>query len=334
MALAAAKTWSFHTQHRSYEGDLNNHRIQWFFDLKELLVSMGWQVRGGYSVSQGLHHNDGTNVDVWPTWQDASRSTNQDTYIIMRAPVALGFEVCFGSNLNSGNSWIQYPFFYVSQAGFFGATESGANGTSGGSSIPPTAADQVQHLAHNNYGTLFPDTGSFRSMYGAKTLDGKNQRVIIQWRQGVHCFLSFEHLANPAAALENGGRVHAFRFTDKDDLDNAVMDNLFYTSTYYRARVAGVAHSLYVGTSGYANLGHQSLNLVLADSKMLLAPCDIYNNNLGYKGYYGTIPDLYWGNNGHFSTLMGDTVGGPANWFSGGSLVTPWDPTEPTPRFQ
>jgi len=301
-------------------------RGQWKFDIKTVLLAMGWTVRGGYSTSAGMNHNDGSNVDVWPTWQDAVRVGSNDSWIIMRGPAALGFEVCFGENhFSAGES-----FFLVSQAGFFGASESGADGTgTGASTTPPTASDRVDWFPQESFTSMMPTTGITYAVFGMWSNDNKSHRLLVQNEQNIGFWLSCEHLDNPHPNLDDGGRIHSMRATESIVTSGSVMDNNYYTSTLYQGRVSGIARALYVGTSGYANLGHPSLNIVQQDDKMVVAPMDIYNNTLGEKGYYGTIPDMYYGNNSHFMQLLGDSVGGAPNWFSGGSIVSPWDGVTP-----
>jgi hypothetical protein len=170
------------------------------------------------------------------------------------------------------------------------------------------------------------------SIYGAQSNDGLSTRMFVQRDRVIGTWFHFDHVDNPHANLDNGGRIFAFRITSSDDGNDTVMSNQFYTTPLYYGRVAGINRAMYAGTSGYANVGHQSLNIVQADNKMVVAPMDMYNHTLAERGYYGTIPDCYWGNNNQHMQLMGDAIGGPANWFSGGSIVSPWDPTEAMPR--
>lgn len=338
MALAYTKAgWSFAAYKYAYAQSARALSQNWYFSLKQVLVDLGWTVRGGYTASQGLHHNDGSNVDPWLTPADLRRDS-QDFYIIMRGPLGLGdVEICFGSNVSNSETWWSRMFFYVSHnsggTGGFGATYGGANGTSGTNSVPPTALDAQTLYVHNS--TTNNTTANLNdtfSVYGAVSNDNKETRLVMSHGNVVNLFLGFSVLNNPHANLDNGGRVFTLRSTTDITLpSNTVMDNDFYTTPLYYGRVAGVNRTLYTGTSGYANLGHQSLNIVQQDNKMVVSPMDMYNNTLGEKGYYGTIPDMYWGNNAHEMQLLGDTVGGVPNWFSGGSIISPWDGVTPEP---
>lgn len=338
MALAYTKAgWNFEKYLYAYEQNLTRMKQHWYWGFKDVLVSLGWTVRGGYTLAQGLHHNDGTNVDPWVVPTDLTKA-NQDFYIIMRGPQGLGdAEICFGCNVSNSDTWWRSMFFYVSHnsggTGGFGATYGGANGTSGSSSVPPTALDAQTIFVHNSTtATTSIDSSDTFSIYGAVSADAKETRLVIQHGNVVNLFFGLSHLNNPHPNLDNTGRAFTLRTsTNIATPSNTVMDNDFYTSALYYGRVAGINRTLYAGTSGYANLGHQSLNIVQQDAKMVVAPMDMYNNTLGEKGYYGTIPDMYWGNNAHEMQLLGDTVGGAPNWFSGGSIISPWDGVTPEP---
>lgn len=331
MALAATKTWSFFSDVQAY-GDVtgDTYYARWMFDLKELLVSMGWTVRGGYSGNTNtLYHNDGANNDPWPTYLDARKGiSSRDTYIIIRAPTDLGQEICYGSNYSSASSYTNRVFFYSSQSGYFGATESGADGST---TAPPTAADGVGWYGHNSNTTTIPTQGTY-TFIGAKTSDNKHHRIFCQTNRVISSMFFFEHLNNPHADLDNGGRVASVRLSNIYDSNDTVMDSDSYTSALYQGKVSGVNRSFYAGAGGYSNNGVQNLTRPRADDKVVCTPIDLYNNTTNEQGYYGTIPDLYWGNAGLYGQLLGDSVGGAANWFSGGSVVTPWDPAEPLPR--
>lgn len=336
MALAYTKAgWNFEKYLYAYEQDQETMNRHWYFGLKDTLVRLGWEVRGGLSSDVGLQHNTAeafgawSGSDPWPTFNEANK-TGSDMYIIMRSPS--GCEICFGSNYSSQTTYLYFMFFYFSHAAGFGTANGGTNGTSGTSAVPPTASDQQEIYPHNN---ASPQNGidnpNTFSIYGAQSTDGLSTRLFIQKSRAIHFWLSLEHLDNAHANLDNGGRIFTTRYANVIDANDSVLDNAYYTSALYYGRVSGVNRTLYAGTSGYANLGHQSLNIVQQDNKMVVAPMDMYNNTLGEKGYYGTIPDMYWGNNGHYMQLLGDTVGGAPNWFSGGSIVSPWDGVTPEP---
>jgi hypothetical protein len=339
MALAATKTWSFSNSIRAFNYQSTYYVYgYWMWDLKEFLVSLGWTVRGGYDpVNNVIYHNDGSNTDPWPAWNYALKAqySSRDTYIILRSPAALGVEICFGSNYATSTSQAPNMFFYTSQGNYFGATESGANGTGGTSAVPPTASDQVAWYPHNSSTITVPTANSTTySFYAATSADGKSLRLICHWGRATTFFFVIDHLANPHADMDDSGRVVSLRTGNIHDSNDTIMDNDYYTGTLFYGKRLGVARGLYAGTSGYANAGVQSHFVVADDNKMLVSPVDLYNNTFGEKGYYGTIPDMYYGNNGHYTTLLGDTVGGAANWFSGGSVITPWDPAEPLPRVK
>jgi hypothetical protein len=335
MALAYTKAgWNFSKYLYAYQQSVELQNQNWWFGYKQVLLDLGWEVRGG--VAKGVRA-DNTNeafgawsgVDPWATPSDVTR-IGYDFYIIMRSPT--GFEICMGSNYATQPNYANYHFMRISHAAGFGLANGGANGTGTTTNIaPPTATDQQIVYADNTH--LYKsgiETGHTFAIYGAISTDGLSTRLVIKHERGIHLWLDHSILDNPHANLDND-QVFAYRVSESLEDTSSPMSNTFYTSALYYARVSGINRILYSGTSGYANLGHHSLNIVQQDNKMVVAPMDIYNNTLGEKGYYGTIPDLYYGNNEHFMQLLGDSVGGPPNWFSGGSIISPWDGVTPEP---
>lgn len=328
MALAHSKTWSFTSQLKSYDDSADNIMRQWYFQFKELLVSMGWTVEGGRSVADGVHNND--QFDVWPTWQSVTHVSG-DIWIHLKAPAALGFEIVYGAFYSSGNSQLYRMQMTVSQSAGYGTINGGANGTT---TTGPTSTDMNTILAYTSSTPVHSQSRTF-GIYGARTADNKNHRIMCMRGTMVDHYLSFEHLNNPSVDLDDGGRVFSWRYYSigSNDPVNTILDRDFYTGTQYRGRVSGVNRSFYLGTPGYANLGMSSLRRVRDDQKMFVTPCDIYNHTTGQRSYLGTIPDMYYGNDNQVNVLLGDTVGGLSNWFSGGSIITPWNNAEPLPRF-
>lgn len=331
MALAATKTWLFTKRLYPYLGvsDQGMRNFQW--GMKDTLVAMGWTVEGGYSNEggMGLHNND--QFDVWPDRLTMGGTT--DTWMHLKAPVAspMTAEVAFGATFSGGAPENLYRMnIHVSTGAGFGTVNGGGNGSS---TTGPTATDQ--HV-YNVWGssTTTSSTADTTSWYGAHTTDFKHYRLICFQQRVLIMQLSFDIPNNPRADFDDADVVHSWRHSGGNVTDPGatVLDQDFYTSALYKARVGGNNRSLYLGTPGYANLGLQSHNTVLEDNKMIVHPCDLYNNTLNEKGYMGTIPDLYYGNNNQIAVLLGDSVGGAANWISGGSMITPWDPAEPLPR--
>jgi hypothetical protein len=329
MALATEKTWQFTSQIYPYLGNANDTSRYMVWGIKDILVTMGWTVEGGYSTTTGLNNNNQT--DPWPAYTDYTRSSS-DLWVHMKAPATFGggnMEIVFGVTYSSTNTYLSRFGITVSHSAGFGTANGGSNGSS---SAFPTATDQQQIYDENSSSQRWLE-GYTRSLYGSWTTDGKNFRIICKNARVIDSFWSFETLNNPAASLNND-TVCSFRFEPQvADPGFSVMEGDYFTSAHYRGRTDGTTNrSFYLGTLGYANAGMHALGRVYGDNKMQLTACDVYNNGTGVEGYMGTIPDMYYGKNAHYGVLLGDTVGGPANWFSGGSIVVPWDPTEPLPR--
>lgn len=330
MALALQKIWNFTSRLYPYLGvsDQSMRDGQW--GMKDILVAMGWTVEGGYSNEggMGLHNND--QFDVWPDRLTAGGTA--DTWLHMKAPAAspMNVEIAFGTGFAGGAPENMFRMsLAVSTAAGFGTVNGGSNGST---SDVPHASDEHEILDFG-LSTATHIVNSTHSWYGAWSTDLKHFRLMLFSQRVLAMYLAFDIPDNPRADIDDNDVVFTWRYTGTaGDPVNTVLDQDFYTSPLYRARVNGNNRTLYLGTSGYANLGLQSHNTVLGDQKMVVHHADLYNNTLNEKGYMGTIPDLYYGNNNQIGVLLGDTVGGSAVWMSGGSIITPWDPTEPRPR--
>ena len=331
MALAAVKTWQFTSRIYPYLNSTQQMQRDYHHGLKDILVEMGWTVEGGRTVANGLHNND--QVDVYPTNGSGDFGTG-DVWMHLKAPVAspIEAEIAYGSTFSTGSPDNMYRMNrYISTSAGFGTANAG--GTDGTTSTGPQSILQNVYISWGSSTTTVNQSTTL-SMYGAWTTDNEHYRIMMVNEHVIADWLTFDVLANPRADLLDGAAVHNWRHAGGNTTtpNASVQDNDFYTSALYKGNVNGVIRSLYLGTPGYANAGLQSHNDVLVDQKMIVHPCDVYNNTSGSKGYMGTIPDLYYGNNNQFGVLLGDSVGGAANWWSGGSIITPWDPNEPRPR--
>lgn len=330
MALALSKTWNFTSRIYPYLGNTTTNHRNYHFGIKDIFLTMGWTVEGGRTAANGLHNND--QVDVMPTNDEANFGSG-DIWMHMKAPPAspMSAEFVYASVFSNGHPTnSQRMNYYVSTGAGFGTVNGGGNGST---SSGPTATDQ--HI-YSSYGTSTQTfaSASTVSMYGAWTNDLKHFRLMMFNGQVLSQIHFFDIPNNPRADLDDGDVIHTWRHAGANTItpNTGVLDQDFYTSALYNGRVAGNNRALYLGSSGYANLGLQSHNTVLEDNKMIVHPVDVYNNTLGEKGYMGTIPDMYYGNNHQLGVLLGDSVGGSPLWISGGAIVTPWDPTEPRPR--
>jgi hypothetical protein len=234
----------------------------------------------------------------------------------------------FYTGFSTGTSWLSRITCLGSILGNF---------SGGTATVQPTATDQ--HTAFTDEAISDTDAdlpGMENTWHAAESADGEHLVIFQTGGYELSFFFCCQKVANANVNLDNGvvwyARIEDTNMTQYDPLQ-CVMDNAaHYTTQQWRGAISGANATFYLGARGYNNAGLQSRFRALADKKMILTPCDLYEDSLANQGYYGTLIDVYYGNDNHFYTLLGDTVGGAANWFSGGSLVIPWDNTEPNVR--
>lgn len=323
MALAYTLPWLFTNRKTPWvENNSPNypHYQQFYWELKELFKDMGWVVRSSNKGNGTFGNND--YVDHWVTPGDIYiPSGSWSVWTVMESPAGSPAEICFGWNYSSGQAnMIRFVFAWSPSAGFGSGTGTGN----------PTATDEILNQTWASSTTTLAN--STFSMHGAYTADGKHFRVNIKQQRVWNMSMGLETLVNPHANLENDQVVWARIHSSVADPSVSVLDNDWYTSALLHGRVSGAAKTFYMGTPGYGNAGLQSKQRVYDDAIMRLTKSHVYLNDAAIGGFYGTIPDMYFGKNNHFGVLLGDALGGPAKWLSGGSIVTPWDSAEPKPR--
>jgi hypothetical protein len=340
MALAHSTTFNFYNAERPYDGSsytvYNSFHL---YHVKEAFKAAGWTVIGSYNGdTAGTVSNDGTTTplvagtDNWTSETIVYNDSGRRWWIVMQCPAAMGkVQICIAANY-TGTSNQNYWNLWSSHTGGFLAANGGTDGTNVN---PPTASDQYQHIAV--FRPVSNDPDRVIGVYCAYSTDGK--QIFLFGREGSSntLFMSACVLDSAAAALDDSV-VYFFECSNaiqSDDPTNTKMDNGdHYTSAQWIGRVSGTLRAFYLGGRGWNNVGIQSQVTIGTDKKAIIGPCELYASTVGVRGYYGTIPDMYWVSNNYFNQGFGDSVGGPINWYCGGSLLVPWDSTEPLPRIR
>jgi hypothetical protein len=338
MALAHSKTYNFYNDSQAYQGSsyVTGTRFQ-LHHIKMSFLAAGWTIIGSYSGRNAdTPSNDGTTTplvagtDVWGAIYNLYNDSGKRYYIVFQCPPEMGkLHVCIAANY-AGTSNQNYLNVYTSKSGSFCAGNGGVDGTN---TARPTAPDEYNHMTTRRLVSNDPDRQI--SVHCAYSTDGTQFFLYTKEGPAVTCFWSACVLDSAPAELDDG-LVYFFEASDAiqtTDPSQTVMDNAdHYTSAQWIGSVSGVLRSMYLGGRGWNNVGIQSQIKVPNDRKTVVGPCELYISTTTLRGYYGTIPDMYWGPNGLFNQGFGDAVGGPINWYSGGSLIVPWDFNEPLPR--
>lgn len=340
MALAHSKTYNF--EHFEYPYDATGSTSEqvfrkWCIAFKNMFISAGWTVMGSHAPTSNGLDNSGINsplsagVDHWGTFGDIYNSSGERRWIVLQCPAAMGLiQVCVASHY-AGTSNQNYINVWTSSSGGFMA---GNGGTDGTTANPPTATDSFQHTAiHRPFTNSTPYS---IEAHAAWSTDGTQFFFFSKEEQALTLFWAFCKLDNAPAALQDGMVWYLENVTSPQiDLNQTELDNgSHYTSAQWVGVVSGTLRSMYNGGRGWNNVGIQSQIRIPLDRKTPVGPCEMYISTAGIQGYYGTIPDMYWTPNNHFLRGYGDTVGGAATWFSGGSLIIPWDSSQPLPRIR
>lgn len=333
MALAAQKTWQFHRTIEGFvENDLPdyNHTRRFWYWLKELWVAAGWTVESSNNGNGSFGNND--QVDHFPGELDAFRTSSNDIYVVLKAPAGSGLttEVCFYSGYSSGQSNARAMGIIISPIAGFGTVNGGGNGANGSR---PSASDEhvfTTGTSSSDYTIL----NATAQMYLTRSTDGKNHRFFVKQAHCVDIFVAIETLENAHPDLGDD-LIFIARNNDLSAETTAnqsgYMKNDYFASDLYRGRISGVNEPIFLGGQGFNNAGVQSSLRVMADRRAVVSPVEAYCDTGGKRAFYGTVPDLYYGPVRQFDTGLGDSVDGPINWYQNGTLIIPWDPTEPLP---
>lgn len=346
MALAHSQAYSFFHWERAYDANADgiNDGItrEWFYRMKSAFVAAGWTVMGSY-LGSGTLYNDGdrdlvdglgagAGTDVW-TVPVMANSTLRP-WVVLQCPPAMGvIQMALGTSQPWNNN-PEYVVYRTSHSGSFMATP-GYGGADGTTTNPPTAPDQVTHR-NSGAGGMDSEGDYTASIHACWSADKTQFYCATFQEQGNPFFFAFSVLDNAPAELD-GGLV--WTMTDGgspyDILSETKMDSGdHYTTASWNGSISGVNRTLYLGGRGYANAGIHNHLRIPQDRSTVFSPCELYCNTATIQGYYGTVPDLYWGPVNQYRQGFGDTPGGPINWLSGASLVMPWDFEEPLPRVR
>jgi len=344
MTIAYSQAYSFYHWERAYDGNADgitdSITREWWFRMKEAFVAAGWTIMGSYNGS-GSVFNDGdrdlvdgagagAGTDTWLATVFANSSLRP--WIIFQAPPIMGkLQVMMGFSqpLNSNPEYIDCR---TSPTGSFMASGGGTDGTT---SARPSAPDQI---THNSNDSGLDATGSLTTaIHACYSADESQFFLMTTLEAGNPNFFAFSKVDNAPVELDDGV-VWSMRFAgtaNGADFYVGQMDNAdHYTTASWNGRISGTNRVFYLGGRGWNNVGIQSQIRIPQNRETLVGPCELYASPVAQRGYYGTVPDMYWGPNSQFRMGFGDTVGGAINWISGGSLIIPWDSAEPLPRIR
>ena len=336
MALAHTKIYNFRHfevvgwDHSTASNNQEGARRNWIA-LRDMFVGLGWKVRSSSDGGGNFGNND--DVDHFTDQSVLTRTGSNKIWIVVEAPVALGqFQVLYYTSFSTGTSWLGRIACLGSISGGFGAAGGGVDGTAVN---VPTATDQ--HTAFTD--KAISDDASVATNYtwhAAESTDGEHLVIFQTAGYELRHLFCCQKVANASPNLDGGVIWYSNIFDqtlNNQSPSETVMDNAdHYNTAAWRGKILGSNYTFFLGGRGYNNTALNSKYRVLNDKKMIVSPCDLYQASLSVQGYYGTLIDIYYGADDHFLTLLGDTVGGAANWFSGGSLLIPWDNTEPNVR--
>lgn len=328
MAIAYTKTWSFGSNAHAYNGDPAYDDYIFYrranYHVKDAFVQAGWTVEGSHNGDGTLNNNN--QVDSWTSAQAVDRVSN-DVWVHLKSPGVGTYEIIVGVGYSAANTNASAIRILLSPSAGFGSVNGGADGTT---TAAPTATDQYDLYSYTASNTTI-GLHSY-GVYVAASTDGKNTRLMMKQGNEISWWVGLETVDDPRSDLD-GGRAWTVRTLvgGPTPVENE-MDDVYNTTALYYGDVSGTRRTFYIGAQGYASSLSQLLLRAENNGQFPVTPVDLYNNTTAEKGYMGTIPDLYWGLEGHYSVGLGDSVGGPIKWFSGGTIITPWDENEPLPK--
>jgi hypothetical protein len=331
MALAFEKTYNFYHWTKSYEGSQENHARETLYNLKELFVSAGWIVESSHDGG-GTNLGNNDQVDHWTSTSVFSRPGGNDPWIVLKAPALFGaLQICIVCNYSSGTSWLHRWDVFVSPSAGFGSANGGSDGTA---TAAPTATDQTSDISDDYYAVP-----AHTEWHIAAATDDSQFIILNRTGAVTQTLMVFSNVNNPPAELDNGIAYYCYTGANSNPTADADAGNLgdgseHYTTARWRGSISGTNRAMYLGSRGYNNGSMHANQIVQDDAKITLYPCDLMCNVTTIQGYYGTIPDLYYGANNQHNIGLGDALGGPINWYSLGSLIVPWDNSQPLPRVR
>lgn len=343
MALAHSQAYSFYHWERAYDGNADgitdSITREWWYRMKEAFVAAGWTIMGSYNgIDPASNDGDrtlvdgvggGAGTDNWLTPVFANSS--QRPWIVFQCPPVMGdFQAMFGFSQPLNNN-PEYMDIKVSPSGSFMAINGGGDGTT---SARPTAPDQYTH--NSNQGALNSQGDLTQAIHACWSADKSQFYFVTAQEAGLPHFMAFSVLDNAPVALANGF-VWTLQVggTNYDIPTENHMDNAdHYTSAQWHGMISGTRRPLFLGGRGWNNLGIHSQIRIPQSRETVVGPCELYASDVAVRGYYGTVPDIYYCPAGHYRRGFGDSLGGPINWFSGADLMVPWDATEPLPRIR
>jgi hypothetical protein len=342
MALAYSQAYTFYHWDRAYDGNADgiNDSItrEWWYRMKEAFIAAGWTIMGSYS-GVGSTFNDGdrdlvdgvgagAGTDTWTV--PVFPNSTQRPWMVFQCPPIMGLLqvlIGFTQPLNNNPEYIDCK---TSPSGSFMVINGGGDGTT---TARPTAPDQITH--NTNQGGMDGSGLLTAGIHACFSLDKSQFYFMTVQEQGSPHFFAFSKPDNAPVELDDG-LVWTMRFgSNYDTIGETRMDNAdHYTTALWYGVISGTVRTMYLGGRGWNNVGIQAQVRIPQDRKAVVGPCELYASTLTVRGYYGTIPDIYWAPLNQFRQGFGDSVGGPILWFCGGALIVPWDSTESLPRFR
>jgi hypothetical protein len=338
MALAHSQVFSFYHWSRAFDGEVDGAPREWWYRVKEAFVAAGWTVMGSHN-GDGVVANDGDRDLVDGVGGGAGTdhfvgqpaTSGLHVWWVVQCPPIMGVTQVRITNQQNFNANPEYATIDVSPTGSFMAINGGTDGTT---LVGPAAPDEVNHL--NNAANGIDGQGDNSVNLHACWSADKSQFFMMVNQEAANAqFFAFSVLENPDIEVNDGLAWCIYRSaTSALTAATSAMAGTHYTSPIWHVMLSGVHYTAYLGGRGWANLGVSSLNRPQDNNRLDLGPCEIYVAAIPKRGFFGRVPDLYWGPLNQFQKGMGAAVGGPITWYSGGSLVVPWDSSEPLPRIR
>ncbi len=310
---AKSKTWQYNVNQRT------SNQANAVLDLKNVLKSFPlnpWTVTGSCdSVTAAM---DG--VDRWVTIANMVRPSASDTgvrsWIVLRQAAIGGgtFEVCISLRYSSLELVVA-----VSKAGFAN------NGTT---SARPTAADEVVMSSGGGF-EWASDTVGPLVIHGMETTDGKSTRLFLcRYGYVVSALFAEEPIGAPAGWTNP---VLVIFPTSSSGTNNVISSAYLNTSnSHARAMYNSTGYATYLTCEGWNSLS--AVNTVF-QSEVLSAwqmfPVGLASESVGFRGYHGYLPDLYWVS-ANIPNGYSFPADGSNSWAVFSQLAFPWNGSIPS----